>query len=512
MKIPELAAMGIYCLFLVIVGFYFYLKGRKTSCGNAEKDYFLGGRQMNGWVSALSAGASDMSAWVLMGLPGAIYLYGMGQVWIAVGLIAGTLAAWIWIAPLLRRYSIAANDAITIPQFLSNRFLSGRKEIMMVSAVVFMITYCIYAASSIYACGTLFNTVLGMNEQTSMQIATVVIVLYTLLGGYNAVCWTDFFQGLLMLAALMFVPVMIMSIMSSAYFTAPDAAIHANYFNFLSSGNSDWKSWSEIISGLGWGLGYFGMPHIIIRYISVKNEKEMKKSRIIGCAWIVIILSTACAIGLLGRIFFGDALTGSTEESTLVFINMVRTVFNWIGSNTGLITTCVFLGGMLLSAILAAAMSTADSQLLASSSAFASDLYKPLLRPRASDREMLWAGRFVVAVISIAAFLIASSPDCKGIMNLVSCAWAAFGSAFSPVIILAIYWKRFTYWGAFAGIIAGFAVDIVWYIFLAETTGIYEILPGFAAGLLVSIIVSLLTPSPSEQVKNLFDRSRIPTE
>ena len=512
MKIPELCAMGFYCIILVIVGIYFFLKNRKTTSGSAEKDYFLGGRQMGGLVCALSAGASDMSAWVLMGLPGAIYLQGMGQVWIAVGLIFGTIAAWLFVAPLLRRYSIAANDAITIPQFLSNRFLTPRKEILLVSAVVFMITYCVYAASSIYACGTLFNTVLGMDHTMAMRIATAVIVMYTLLGGYSAVCWTDFFQGLLMLAALLFVPLMVMAMISAPDFVQPSGIVPANFFNFFSSGNNDWQSWAVIISGLGWGLGYFGMPHIIIRYISIKSEKEMRKSQIIGCSWIIIILGTACAIGLLGRSFFGDSFAGSTDESTLIFIQMVRDVFDWIGAHTGLVTICVFSAGLLLSAILAAAMSTADSQLLASSSAFASDLYKPVFRPMASDREMLWAGRFIVAIISIAAFMIASSPDCKGIMGLVSCAWAAFGSAFGPVILLALYWKRFTYWGAFAGIVAGFTTDIIWYNLLTETTGIYEIVPGFAAGLLAAVVLSLLTAAPGEEVLKIFDKSRNPTD
>ncbi len=512
MKIPELCAMASYCIMLVAVGIYFFLKDRKKVSSSAEKDYFLGGRKMGGMVCALSAGASDMSAWVLMGLPGAIYLHGMGQVWIAVGLILGTVAAWIFVAPQLRRYSIAANDAITIPQFLTNRFLTVRKEILVVSALVFMVTYCVYAASSIYACGTLFNTVLGMDQTMAMRIATAVIVVYTLLGGYNAVCWTDFFQGLLMLAALMFIPIMVLVIMSTAGFAAPASNISANFFNFFSSGSSDWQSWSEILSGLGWGLGYFGMPHIIIRYISIKNEKEMRKSQIIGCSWIVIILGTACAIGLLGRFFFGDTLAGSTDESTLIFIQMVRDVFDWIGCNIGMVTLWVFFAGLLLSAILAAAMSTADSQLLASSSAFASDLYKPIFRPSASDKEMLWAGRLIVAIISIAAFIIASSPDCKGIMGLVSCAWAAFGAAFGPVILLALYWKRFTYWGAFAGIVAGFATDIIWYIWLTEKTGIYEILPGFAAGLTAAVAVSLLTPAPSSGVAELFALSRKPTD
>ena len=509
MKIPELAALLLYFVFVLGIGIYFFLKDRKKSAG--EKDYFLGGRAMNGWVSALSAGASDMSAWVLMGLPGSIYLLGMGQVWIAFGLLLGTVAAWLTTAPVLRRYSIAAGDAITIPQFLTRRFCTKRREIMVISAIVFVITYCIYTAASLYACGTLFNTVLGMDAKTAMLIASCVIVVYTFLGGFNAVCWTDFFQGLLMLGALMFVPILAVVMMKSGAWTPQAANLPANYYNALSGGQADWKSFSDIISGLGWGLGYFGMPHILIRYFSVKSEKEMRKSQIIGCVWILLILVASSVVGLVGRRFLGDSLVGTKDGNTLVFINMVRAVFDWIGSGTGLAAVSMFCAGILLSAILAAAMSTADSQLLASASAFASDLYKPLLRRNASDREMLWAGRLVVFGIAAAAYFIAGNPHCKGLMSLVSCAWAAFGSAFGPVMILALFWKRLTYSGAAAGIISGFAVDILWYNLLQKTL-IYEIVPGFVAGLTAAAAVSLLTKKPPQEVIELFEASRLPRE
>ena len=509
MKTPELAALLLYFVFVLGIGIYFFLKDRKRAAG--EKDYFLGGREMNGWVSALSAGASDMSAWVLMGLPGSIYLLGMGQVWIAAGLLLGTVTAWLTIAPVLRRYSIAAGDAITVPQFLTRRFCTKRREIMMISAVVFVITYCIYTAASLYACGTLFNTVLGMNAKTAMLVASCVIVVYTFLGGFNAVCWTDFFQGLLMLGALMFVPILAVLMMKGAAWTPRTMDLPANYYSALSSGQADWKSFSDIISGLGWGLGYFGMPHILIRYFSVKSEKEMRKSQIIGCVWILLILIASSGVGLVGRRFLGDSLVGTKDGNTLVFINMVRSVFDWIGSGTGLAVSAVFCAGILLSAILAAAMSTADSQLLTSASAFASDLYKPLLRRDASDREMLWAGRIVVLGIAAAAYFIAGNPHCKGLMNLVSCAWAAFGSAFGPVMILALFWKRLTYSGAVAGIISGFAADALWYNFLQKTL-IYEIVPGFIAGLTAAVAVSLLTEKPPQEVIELFEASRLPRE
>ena len=509
MRKAELAALLCYFVLVLSIGVYFFIKSLNKKANNdTEKEYFLGGRQMNGWVSALSAGASDMSAWVLMGLPGAIYLSGVGQLWIAVGLLLGTFAAWLWVAPTLRRYSIVAGDAITIPQFLTKRFCTGNKAIMVVSALVFVVAYCVYTAASLHACGTLFNTVLGMDPKKAMIIASVVIVIYTFLGGFNAVCWTDFFQGMLMLGALMLVPIGAVAMMRDSAFVAPAVTIPENYYNVLSGGKADWKSFSDIISGLGWGLGYFGMPHILIRYFSVKSEREMKKSRIIGCSWLALILLATSAVGLVGRKFIGDGLA----KSDLIFIEMVRKVFDWIGSPTGLMVIAVFCAGVLLSAILAAAMSTADSQLLASASAFASDLYKPLFRKNASDKEMLWAGRIVVFVIAAVAFFIASSPSCKGLMALVSCAWGAFGAAFGPVILLSLFWRRMTYGGALAGIIVGFAVDALWYVFLFDKTNVYEIIPGFIAGLIAAVVVSLVGKRPSLDVMMLFEKSRKPQE
>lgn len=493
MNTVELMAMLLYFALVIGVGVYFFFKDRKQE---GEKEYFLGGRNMGGWVAALSAGASDMSAWVLMGLPGSIYLYGVGKVWIAVGLLIGTVCAWLFVAPRLRRYSIRANDSITIPQFLTNRFLSKNRGLQIISALVFVVVYCVYSASSISACGTLFNTVIGMDKQTAMIIATAIILLYVFLGGFNAVCWTDFFQGLLMLGALMLAPIIALLAMNAADFIAPAVNVTENYYSLLSGGSFDKQSLMDILSGLGWGLGYFGMPHILVRYISIKSEHEMRKSQIIGSSWTTLILIMSCVVGIVGRKFLGDGL----EDQSLVFVTMVRKVFP------------AFLAGILLSAILAAAMSTADSQLLASSSAFASDIYKPVMRKNASDHEMLWAGRIIVVVISVVAFFIANSPNCGGIMALVECAWAGFGSAFGPVILLALYWRRLTYSGAVAGVTVGFVVDALWYAFLSTPTGLYEIIPGFLCGLIAAVVVSLLSKAPGKEVTDLFDRAFEPTD
>ena len=495
----EILAFVLYMIAVLAVGIVFFVKARHKEGG--DKEYFLGGRDMNGLVAALSAGASDMSAWVLMGLPGSIYLYGMGQVWISVGLFIGTVVAWIWVAPKLRRYSIVANDSITIPQFLTNRFKTNNKVLQVISAIIFLVAYCVYAASSIVACGSLFNTVFGLDNNVAMIGATIVILIYTFLGGFNAVCWTDFIQGMLMLIALMAVPIIAAVTMGAADFTpVAEVVTPDNYYNFLSSGKVDWKSISDILSGLGWGLGYMGMPHILVRYMSIRSEKEMRKSQITGCMWTGIILVMASVVALVGHEFLGSAL--DADSKSMVFITMVRKL---LVENRGAVL--VFIAGILLAAILAASMSTADSQLLASASAFASDFYKPVIRKQAKDKEMLWAGRIMVAVISVIALLIAMNPDMADIMGLVENAWGAFGASFGPAVMLALYWKRLTYKGAVAGVVVGFAVDVIWLACLSGT-GLYEIIPGFIAGLIAAVVVSLIDKKPSKDVIELFEMAK----
>ena len=476
----ELIVFIVYFLFMLGIGLVFFFRSK----GGGEKDYFLGGRQMGPWVSALSAGASDMSAWVLMGLPASVYAAGMGQTWIAIGLAIGYALSWIFEAPRLRRFSIAAKDSITIPQYLTNRFLSGSKLLQLLCALIFLIAYAIYAASSIKACGTLFHTVMNIDASVAMYIAAFIIVAYTFLGGFSAVCWTDFFQGLLMLAALLVAPIFALALINSGA-NQQAAALPDGYFSFKTS-------WQGIVSGLGWGLGYFGMPHILIRFMSIKTEKDLRKSSVIGICWTLIILTMSVVAGVVGRIFLGDI-----QDSSTVFITMVRKIFPALVS------------GLLLSAILSAAMSTADSQLLTSASAFASDVYKPMFRKNASNREMLWVSRGIVLAIALVALFIASNPNSGTIMGLVENAWGVFGAAFGPVILLSLFWKRLTFAGTAAGIIAGAAVDILWLICLSST-GIYEIVPGFAAGLAAAAVVSLCGKKPNEAVEALFDRASHP--
>lgn len=469
----------IYLAFMLGIGVYFFIKSRN----GGEKDYFLGGRQMGPWVSALSAGASDMSAWVLMGLPASIYAAGIGQAWVAIGLAIGYAISWTVEAPRLRRFTIVSNDAITLPQYLTNRFLSKSKALQIICAVIFLVAYTIYAASSMKACGTLFHTVIGIDPTVAMYIAAAIIVSYTFLGGFAAVCWTDFFQGMLMLAALLIAPIFALFIINGAGSAAAAVELPDGYWNLFSN-------WKDVVSGLGWGLGYFGMPHIIVRFMSVRSDTDLKKSAKIGITWNVLIVLFSVAAGCIGHLLLGEIADSST-----VFIQMVRMLFP------------ALISGVLLSAILAASMSTADSQLLASASAFASDVYKPVFRKgKASDKEMLWAGRFVVLAISVIAVIIASNPNSGTIMGLVENAWGLFGAAFGPAIMLSLFWKRFNFEGAIAGIVVGAVVDALWLICLSST-GIYEIIPGTAAGLLAAVIVSKCTKAPSREVEELFDRA-----
>ena len=478
MNLSELIVFIVYLVFMLGIGVWFFLRNKAAG----EKDYFLGGRKMGAWVSALSAGASDMSAWVLMGLPASIYAAGVGKTWIAIGLFIGYTLSWIFVAPRLRTFSIVCGDAITIPQYLTNRFRAKNRGLQVISAVIFLAAYTVYAASSVKACGTLFNTVLGLDAKVAMYGAALIIVGYTFLGGFSAVAWTDFFQGLLMLGALFLAPLAAVFMLQGT--GAAAGAAPEGFFHLFTNAQ-------DVISGLGWGLGYFGMPHIIIRFMAVKSRSELKKARVIGIGWTFFILSFSVAVGVIGRLLLGGDIDGS-----VVFITMVRRIFS--GPVLGLVS------GLFLSAILAGAMSTADSQLLAASSAFSSDVYKPVIRKgKSGDKEMLWAGRLVVLAIAVVALLIASNPNSGTIMSLVENAWGLFGAAFGPVILLSLFWRKMTFRGAAAGIVCGALTDVLWLVFLSGT-GIYEIVPGFFVGLIACVLVSK-AGSDSGEAEAQFD-------
>ncbi len=489
----EIVALIVYFVAMLSIGITFFLKSKSKT----DKDYFLGGRSMGPWVTAMSAQASDMSAWLLMGLPGSILAFGLGQAWIGIGLAIGTALNWILIARRLRRFSQAANDSITLPQYLSNRFVTKSKALQIVCAIVFLVCFTLYVASAFVAGANVFTSIFDIEKSTAMLIFAAILIVYTFLGGYKAVCWTDFFQGMLMIVAVLAVPIIIVltkdldsSVLDTVVYSTKDGTAY-NFVRDLFAAPP-----AEIASGLAWGLGYFGMPHILVRFMSIEKPSMVKKSSVVAIVWVVLALLAVIVIAVMGRILIGADLLADDQQS-MVFIELSRMLFP------------SFIAGILLSAIIAASMSTADSQLLVASSSFTSDIYKPILRKNASDKETLWVGRGVVLVVAVIAYFIASSKaeGAQAIMNLVENAWAGFGSAFGPVVILSLFWRRFTYKGALAGVIAGALTDVLWYIFLAGSTGIYELIPGFAVGMIAAVVVTLLDKKPSDEITAVFDKA-----
>ena len=494
----EIFALVVYFVAMLSVGFIFFLRAKSKT----DKDYFLGGRSMGPWVTAMSAQASDMSAWLLMGLPGSILAFGLGQAWIGIGLALGTALNWILIARRLRRFSQAADDSITLPQYLSNRFATKSKALQVVCAVVFLVCFTLYVASAFVAGANVFNSIFAVEKSTAMLIFAAILIVYTFLGGYKAVCWTDFFQGLLMIVAVLAIPIIIALTQNPDYSlldTAVTSLKSGETYNFV--GDLFSASPAEIASGLAWGLGYFGMPHILVRFMSIEKPSMVKKSATVAIIWVVLALVAVIFLAVMGRAMIGKELFENDNQS-MVFIELARKLFP------------PFVAGILLSAVIAASMSTADSQLLVASSSFTSDIYKPILRKNATDKETLWVGRGVVLVVAVIAYFIASSKaeGAQAIMNLVENAWAGFGSAFGPVVILSVFWRRFTYKGALAGVIAGALTDVLWYIFLSSSTGIYELIPGFAVGMLASVVVTLIDKKPSAEVVAVFDEATSPVE
>ena len=495
MNIGQVVAFVIYFAVVLAIGLYFFLKYP----GGDDKQYFLGGRSMGPWVTALSAQASDMSGWLLMGFPGSLLAFGMGKVWIGIGLGLGTIANWVFVAKRLRRFSKASNDSITLPQYLTNRFASNSSVLKIVCAAIFLVSFTIYVASAFVSGQTVLCALLPWfagREKLALLIFALIILAYTFMGGFMAVCWTDFFQGLMMLAAILLVPIAMatMGNFDASYYTAFADGVSAFNTNPFAASAPD------IISGLAWGLGYFGMPHIIVRFMSIEKPSMIKKSATVAIVWVILSLGAASAIAYLGRTYLlsdGTALAAALLPGSQqnVFVVIVQDMFPG------------FVAGLLLAAIVAAAMSTADSQLLVASSSFTSDIYKPILRKgEASDKEVSAVSRIVVVIIAIVAYFIAASGSAwaSSIMAMVENAWGLFGAAFGPAVILSLFWKRFNYPGAVAAVISGAVVDVVWLLCFTGSTGIYEILPGFVASAIVGVVVSLLTPAPGAEVEAIF--------
>ena len=501
----EIITFIAYFAILLGVALVFYFNGTNKN----SEDFFLGGRSMGPWVTALSAQASDMSAWLLMGLPGSILAFGFGQMWIGIGLALGTAANWILCAKRLRTFSKAADDAITLPQYLTNRFATDSRSLQLTCALIFLFAYTIYVASALVAGTSVFTTLFPtVSPKIAMFAFLLIIVAYTFFGGFTAVCWTDFFQGLLMLIAILAVPVLTWGFVGGDFHNmlANTGVNPDNYLSFTYNGDRPITA-VEIISNMAWGLGYCGMPHILIRFMAIRSEKELKKSSAIAIVWVVLSLGFTIAIGLLGRAFLYPEILGVTEgapSAESVFIEMIQKIF--IEK-----TPIPFIAGLFICGILAAVMSTADSQLLVCSSSVSKDIYQNILNPEASDKKVLNVARLTTFGVAVVAFFIAWDPN-SSIMDLVSDAWAGLGAAFGPLVVMSLFWRRTNLPGAVAGLVSGAATVLIWDYLpivngqtIGNATGIYSLLVGFVISLCFIVIVSMVTKAPDETILAQFD-------
>lgn len=472
---PTAIMFAIYLVAMLAIGWLGYLGTKNLS------DYILGGRSLGSFVTALSAGASDMSGWLLMGLPGAVYVAGLSESWIAIGLCVGAYLNWRWVAARLRLYTERAGNALTLPDFLSNRFEDHSNALRIVTAVVILVFFTLYCASGVVAGARLFENMFGMPYGVALWVGAACTIAYVLIGGFLAVSWTDTIQASLMIAALLLAPVMAWLVVSDQLQQGVDlnTLIAPERFDMLRG-----ASFVGIVSLLAWGLGYFGQPHILVRFMAASSVRTIPHARRISMTWMVLCLGGAVAVGMVGIPYFalneaGAAAVNANAET--VFMEIAKQLFNpWIA-------------GGLLAAILAAVMSTLSCQLLVCSSALTEDIYRTFLRRNASQQELVWVGRAMVLLIALIAIGLASNPESK-VLGMVSYAWAGFGAAFGPVIILSVFWKGMTRNGALAGIIVGAVTVLVWKQF--GWLGLYEIVPGFILCALTIFIVSRLgTPS-----------------
>ncbi|WP_035344941.1 MULTISPECIES: sodium/proline symporter PutP [Dickeya] len=482
---PLLVTFLVYIFGMVLIGLMAYRATHNFG------DYILGGRRMGSVVTALSAGASDMSGWLLMGLPGAVFLSGISESWIAIGLTIGAYLNWTWVAGRLRVHTEINHNALTLPDYFSHRFEDKSKLLRVISALVILVFFTIYCASGIVAGARLFESTFGMSYDTALWAGAAATIAYTFIGGYLAVSWTDTVQASLMIFALILTPVIVILSVGGV---APSLAVIAakNPANLDMFKGLDTIA---ILSLLGWGLGYFGQPHILARFMAADSHHTIRNARRISMTWMVLCLAGAVTVGFFGIAYFtgNPSQAGNVSQNgERVFIELARLLFNpWIA-------------GVLLSAILAAVMSTLSCQLLVCSSAITEDLYKPFLRKNASQRELVWVGRAMVLLVSVIAIALAVNPENR-VLGLVSYAWAGFGAAFGPVILISLLWPRMTRNGALVGMLVGAATVIIWkqYGWLK----LYEIIPGFLLASLSIVVVSLLGRAPSAVVTARFQQA-----
>ncbi len=485
MEIPVLISFFAYMTVMVAIGFYFYFKTDNLS------DYVLGGRGLGPGVTALSAGASDMSGWLLLGLPGMMYSEGIVGSWIAVGLIIGAYLNWHYIARPLRVFTHKLNDSITIPDYFSNRFEDKGNILRVVTAVVILVFYTLYTSSGLVGGAKLFEATFGLDYSTALLVGSFIIVSYTFLGGYNAVSWTDFIQGILMMLALVVTPlVVIYHIGGVAEGLKLIESIDPSKLDIFRG-----SSIIGIISLVAWGLGYFGQPHILVRFMSIRHEDEMDRAKVIGMSWMILSILGSLAVGFFGFAYV-IAEGVSLQDSEKIFITLSQLLFNpWIA-------------GFLLAAILAAIMSTIDSQLLVSSSVLTRDIYHALVRKDATNKELVWVGRATVIIIAVIAWYLSSDKD-SSVLQLVAYAWAGFGAAFGPLIILSLYKSDVTRMGAIAGMVMGSLTVIIWKQLEGGIFELYELLPGFISAWLAILIFSRFEKPRSDESARVFDEVHI---
>ncbi|TCD20495.1 sodium/proline symporter PutP [Pseudomonas sp. IC_126] len=480
---PTLITFVIYILAMILIGFIAYRATKNFD------DYILGGRSLGSFVTALSAGASDMSGWLLLGLPGAIFVAGLSESWIAIGLIAGAWLNWLFVAGRLRVHTEHNHNALTLPDYFSHRFEDTSRLLRIFSALVILVFFTIYCASGVVAGARLFESTFGMSYDTALWVGAAATILYVFIGGFLAVSWTDTVQATLMIFALLITPVFVILALGDVG-AAMDTIAAQDPSNFdMFKG----LSFIAIISLLGWGLGYFGQPHILVRFMAADSVRTIPNARRIGMTWMILTLAGAVAVGFLGIAYFADnpALAGAvTENGERVFLELVKILFNpWVA-------------GIILSGVLAAVMSTLSAQLLVSSSALTQDFYKAFLRKGASQTELVWVGRAMVLLIALIAIGIASNPESK-VLGLVSYAWAGFGAAFGPVVLISLLWKRMTRNGALVGMLVGAITVVVWKEFIG--LGLYEIIPGFILASIAIYVVSLMGKEPAASIQQRFE-------
>ncbi len=484
--VHNLAIINTFILYIglmMAIGVYYYRRTRNMS------DYFLGNRKLGAWVTSMSAEASDMSGWMLMGVPGFAYLAGLNAGWIAVGIAIGTWANWQFIAARLRKYTELANNSLTLPEFFENRFEDKSGLLRIVPAVFILIFFIIYTSSGFVSAGRLFETVFGIPYHYAIFIGAGSVVFYTLVGGFLAVSRTDFIQGIMMFFAILVVPITAAMEMGgfAATLSAIDTVQHSMLEPLTKTDGSTLGA-IELISLLAWGIGYFGQPHILVRFMAISSSKEIKQATRIAMTWVVVSLAAAVAVGMVGRVFLTTPLEGT--ESETVFLVMTNTMFPPV------------VAGLILSAVLAAIMSTASSQLLVAASAFAQDFYRTLLRKDAEQKELVWISRASVLVIASLAIFLGLNPN-NFILDMVAYAWAGFGAAFGPALLMSLFWRRTTRNGVLAGIIVGGVTVLVWK--QVALWGLYEIVPGFLLALAAIYIVSKLDEKPAESITATFD-------